>query len=79
MKLWHINDRGSRVSGPSMTPILKTDSVELGAGNLLLDALMEQAKAAGVEAVILESHRNWVDKDPLKSAQVSAAYLNRRV
>ena len=79
MKLWHINDRGSRVSGPSMAPILKTDSVELGAGNLPLDALMEQAKAAGVEAVILESHRNWVDKDPLKSAQVSAAYLNRRV
>ena len=79
MKLWHINDRGSRVSGPSMTPILKTDSVELGTGNLPLDALMEQAKAAGVEAVILESHRNWVDKDPLKSAQVSAAYLNRRV
>lgn len=79
MKLWHINDRGSRVSGPSMTPILKTDSMELGTGNLPLDTLMEQAKSVDVDAVILESHRNWVDKDPLKSAQVSAVYLNRSV
>ena len=79
MKLWHINDRGSRVAGASMTPILKTDSMELGTGNMPLDALMEQAKALGVEAVILESHRNWIDKSPVKSFQLSAKYLNERV
>ena len=79
MKLWHINDRGSRVSGVSMTPILKTDSMELGTGNMPLDALMEQAKEAGCEAVILESHRNWIEKSPVKSFQLSAKYLNESV
>lgn len=79
MKLWHINDRGSRVSGVSMTPILKTDSMELGTGNMPLDALMEQAKEEGCEAVILESHRNWIEKSPVKSFQLSAKYLNERV
>ena len=76
MKLWHINDRGARLSGPAMTPILKTDSAELGTGNLPLDSLTEQAKSAGIEAVVLESHRNWVDSSPVKSFQVSAKYLN---
>lgn len=79
MKLWHINDRGSRADGPSMTPILKTDSMELGTGNMPLNALMEQAKEAGCEAVILESHRNWIEKSPVKSFQLSAKYLNERV
>lgn len=43
-----------------------------------LDDLCEKAKAVGVEAVILESHRNWVDKNPVKSFQVSAEYLNKQ-
>lgn len=77
MKLWHINDRGSRVTGPAVTPILKTDSMELGTGNMDLDSLLEQALRVGVEAVILESHRNWIDKSPVKSAQVSARFLQR--
>ena len=79
MKLWHINDRGSRISGAAMTPILKSDSMELGTGNMPLDALMEQAKAVGCEAVILESHRNWIDKSPINSLQLSSKYLNERV
>ena len=79
MKLWHINDRGSRVTGPAMTPILKSDSLELGTGNMPLDALMEQGENAGCEAVILESHRNWIGKSPIKSLQLSAKYLNERV
>ena len=79
MKLWHINDRGSRFSGPAMTPILKTDSMELGTGNMPLDALMVQAKEAGCGAVILESHRNWINQSPVKSLQLSAKYLNERV
>ncbi len=77
MKLWHVNDRGSRLNGPAMTPILKSDSMELGTGNLPLAALAAQAAALEVEAVILESHRNWIDKSPVKSFQLSADFLNR--
>lgn len=77
MKLWHINDRGTRLSGPAMTPILKSDSMELGLGNMDLVPLVEQAKSAGVDAVILESHRNWVEKSPVKSFQRSAGFLNK--
>lgn len=76
MKLWHINDRGTRQEGPCMTPILKSDSMELGYGAMPLAALTEKAKAAGVEAVILESHRNWIDKSPVKSFERSAEFLN---
>ncbi len=76
MKLWHINDRGTRQAGPCMTPILKSDSMELGYGTMPLAALVEKAKAAGVEAVILESHRNWIDNSPIKSFERSAEFLN---
>ena len=75
IKLYHINDRGTRTQGPSMTPILKSDSMELGYGNLNLEELIEQAKKVNVDAVILESHKNWVDKSPVKSLQVSAEFL----
>ena len=61
-----------------MTPILKSDSMELGTGAMPLDALWDRAKEAGVEAVILESHRNWVDKSPIKSLQVSAQWLKNK-
>ena len=78
MKLWHINDRGTRLSGSAITPILKTDSMELGTGNIDLDSLMAQALAMDVDAVILESHRNWVDNSPVKSFQLSAKYLAQK-
>ncbi len=78
MKLWHINDRGTRQKGACITPILKTDSMELGTGNMPLDALAEQARENGVEAVILESHRNWIDNSPVKSMELSAKWLNER-
>ncbi len=77
MKLWHINDRGTRLTGPAMTPILKSDSMELGTGNLPLEKLSEQAKATGIDVVILESHRNWVDKSPVKSLELSGKWLSR--
>ena len=77
MKLWHINDRGTRITGPAMTPILKTDSMELGTGSMDLDGMTEIAKENGIEAVILESHRNWIEGSPVKSLQVSADYLNK--
>lgn len=75
MKLYHINDRGTRLTGPSMTPLLKSDSMELGYGNMNLEALTEQALAVGVDAIILESHKNWVDGSPIKSIQRSAEFL----
>ena len=79
MKLYHINDRGTRLKGPSMTPILKSDSMELGYGNMNLKELVAQALRVDVDAIILESHKNWVDKSPIKSLQVSADFLNREI
>lgn len=60
-----------------MTPILKQDSIELGYGNMDLVSMLAQAKEAGADAVILESHRNWIDKDPVKSFEVSAEFLKK--
>ncbi len=77
LKLYHINDRGHRKSGAAMTPIVKQDSMELGFGNMDLVSTLKTAKAAGVEAVILESHRNWIDNDPIKSFELSAKFLKK--
>lgn len=79
MKLYHINDRGTRLSGASMTPILKSDSMELGYGNMDLKALTEQALSVDVSAVILESHKNWVDKSPIASLKKSVAFMKEYV
>ena len=78
MKLWHITDRGSRQSGPAMTPILKQDRMELGTGNMDLDGLRILAMENGIEGIVLESHRNWIDNDPVKSLELSAKWLNER-
>ena len=53
--------------------------MELGTGNMDLDSLMTQALSVNVDAVILESHRNWIDKSPVKSLQISAKYLNKHL
>lgn len=79
MKMYHINDRGFRPSGKTMTPILQSDSMELGYGNMPLDTLINQALEANVEAVILESHKNHIDGDPVKSLSLSAEFLNWRI
>ena len=78
MKLWHVTDRGNRQKGKAFTPIVKSDSVELGYGNMDLKGLLEIAEENGTEALILESHKNWIEKDPLKSIELSAAWLNER-
>ena len=78
MKLWHITDRGARQSGPAMTPILKCDSVELGTGNMDLDGMKEIALENGIQAVVLESHKNWIDKDPIKSLELSAKWMKEK-
>ncbi len=78
MKLWHVTDRGTRQTGPAMTPILKADSMELGTGNMDLDGLAEIAAANSIEALVLESHRNWIDKDPVRSLTLSAEWLKEK-
>lgn len=78
MKLYHINDRGTRCSGPTGS-ILKSDSMELSYGNMNLTALINEAIKNGVEAVILESHKNFVENSPIKSFQMSAEFLNKHI
>ena len=78
MVMWHINDRGCRNKGPYMTPIVKPDSMELGTGNIDLDNLMELAVENGVEAIVLESHKNWIDNNPIKSLNLSAKWLFKK-
>lgn len=75
IKLYHINDRGTRLKRCPMTPILKSDCVELGNGNMPLKKLINIAKNAGAETVILETHKNFVDNDPLKSIEMSFEFL----
>ena len=76
LKYWHINDRGNNDKGPYMTPILKEKATELGSGNMNLEKLSGIIKENGVEAVILETHNNWVDNSPVKSIEVSSAFMN---
>ncbi|MGN6221390.1 MAG: sugar phosphate isomerase/epimerase family protein [Microbacterium sp.] len=77
VRLLHLTDRGSRVTGPTMTPIVKVDSVELGAGNLAVDAIVGRAASLRMDAVVIETHKNWIDGSPLRSAEVSAQVLRR--
>lgn len=77
--LCHLTDRGTRRTGPSLTPIDKSDVVELGLGTMDIPAFIEQAALAGTRAVILETHRNWIDRSPITSFQTSAQVLNRHL
>ena len=75
LKLWHITDRGYRKVGPYMTPILEESAMELGTGNMDLEGLALIAIRNGVEGVILETHQNWINGDPVESLQVSAGFM----
>jgi len=76
--MWHINDRGCRKKGPFMTPILKQDAAELGTGNMALGTILEKVRATSkVEAIVLETHKNWIDNDPVKSLTVSAEWFRK--
>ena len=75
LKLWHINDRGCKDSGPYMTPLLEENATELGYGNMDLETLSEIAIKNGVEGVILETHQNWADKNPITSLQLSSTFM----
>ena len=78
MVIWHINDRGCRKKGPFITPILKEDAAELGTGNMALGTILENVRATSkVEAIVLETHKNWIDNDPVKSLIVSAEWFRK--
>lgn len=78
MVTWHINDRGCRKKGPFITPILKQDASELGTGNMALGTILENVRATSkVEAIVLETHKNWIDNDPVKSLTVSAEWFRK--
>ena len=79
MRLHHINDRGFKDNGPYMTPIMKSDSMELGTGALDLPALLASDKKNGVDYVVLETHKNFIDKSRLRSIEISAEYLNKNI
>lgn len=73
LKLLHINDRGIRPQGAAGS-ILKSDGMELGSGNMPLEKILKQA-AESCDAVILETHRAWIENDPLRSMQMSGEWL----
>ena len=78
MVMWHINDRGCRKKGPYITPIIKEDSVELGTGNMPLDSIWEAVKTSTkIKAIVLETHKNWVDNDPVKSLTISEEWFRK--
>ena len=78
MVMWHINDRGCRKKGPFITPILKEDAAELGTGNMALGTILEKVRAKSkVEAIVLETHNNWIDNDPVKSLTVSSEWFRK--
>ena len=79
MKYWHITDRGIRIKKQAITPIVKYDSVELGYGNIDLDSLFSYAKEKDIKAVVLESHKNWINNNPLDSIILSSNYLNNKL
>lgn len=77
--LWHINDRGHRSNGKmGITPIVSTDSMELGYGNMDLDEMYKIALKNKTEYVILETHKNWINNNPIESAELSIKYLNNK-
>lgn len=77
VELVHVTDRGTRRRGSSLTPIDRADSVELGLGNLDVEGVVAQATRASAHAVIVETHRNWIDDSPVASLRLSAQLLNR--
>ncbi|WP_084079537.1 sugar phosphate isomerase/epimerase [Demequina sp. NBRC 110057] len=76
VELMHLTDRGSVRRGTSLTPIDKYGPVELGRGNLPVAALIAQARDAHVEAVVVETHQNWIEDSPVRSFEVSGEYLH---
>lgn len=78
LKLYHINDRGCKTLG-ALPSIVKSDSAELGLGNLPLEDYIKEAETLGVEAIIIESHQNWLENSALASLRCSMGYLRKHL
>lgn len=78
VKLYHTCDRGTRITGKGES-IVKSCAQELGEGNIPLKKYFDLAKANGTKAIILEQHKDWIHKDPLGSALLSAKFLNENL
>ena len=79
LKLLHLTDRGARKGTKIFTPIVKQKCVELGQGNLNLPAYCKKAQKLNVDAIVLESHKNWIHNDPIESLQLSSKFLDEWV
>ena len=79
IKLHHINDRGSKKKSPFFTPILKSDSMELGTGCIDLKSLLEIDKKNNIDYVVLESHKNYINNSRIDSIEISAKFLNENI
>ncbi|WP_353816511.1 hypothetical protein [Agromyces sp. SYSU T00266] len=44
-----------------------------------IDAIIDRAAAMRVEAALLETHKNWIGGSRLRSAELSAQVLRRRL
>ena len=44
-----------------------------------LDDLLSVAKDNGVEEIVLETHKNWINNDPVASLEISGKWLKERV
>lgn len=78
MKLWHVTDRTVKRKGSPVTPILKAGAAEVGHGSMNLAALADIAGENGCAAAVLETHRGWIDGDPVRSIEISADWLRGR-
>lgn len=79
LKLYHVNDRGVRPGKTPITPILKSDAVELGLGAMDLPNMLDIAMRSPVDSVVLECHKNWIGGSPLRSLEISGQYLKEHL
>ncbi|KAF1299069.1 hypothetical protein BAU15_00030 [Enterococcus sp. JM4C] len=77
LKLYHICDRGVPAK-EATSSIVKSDSTELGYGNMNLEKYVNLVNNH-VDAIVVETLKNWVDNSGLKSMQKSADFMNKFV
>ncbi len=77
LKLLQVNDKGSRIKGKCGNSNIAHGDTELGTGNMNLEPMILKALSLGVDAVILEADRGWVDGDSVKSMQISGEFLKK--
>lgn len=78
MKLYHICDRGVQGQGPTSS-IVKSNSTELGSGNMNLEKYVRIALENEVEAIVVETLKNWIDNSGLASMKKSSEFMKKYV